>query len=238
MQGKPGKEQGGGVCILVKDSTEYFERKGINTLSGESNFEVCSVEIPNMIFLLISIYWPNSGREIESFFTCLTNLLKIISIIDNNIVTGGDLNVNFLKDSKLESFLSNLFLTYNFHILVKEATRVTATSSSCLDVIFTNFDKNYLKVHNQELGLSDHKGIELNVPLSTRFPCIFFISKRIFNGFNIEQFKSELSTIKWENIILTNKSVDENYENFKETLSKALNYNIIIIIIIFQLQKN
>lgn len=218
-------QEGGGVCILVKNSIDYYERNEINSISVQSVFEVCAIEIVSINFLIINLYWPNSARGIDTFLTCLEKVLKIISVkdINKNIIIGGDLNVNFLKESKLKRSISNLFHTYNFKQIVKEATRVTANSSSCLDVIFTNFNNNRLTVNIQELGFSDHKGIELNIPTLFQSSKNFFMAKRLYTNNNIQKFKNQLSIIEWENIILPNKSVNENYDNFIKTLSNALN---------------
>lgn len=218
-------QDGGGVCILIDNSIEYKERTDISALSVESNFEICAIDLLNVNKLLINVYWPNSTKGIETFFTCLEKLLKMITNKDKNkcITIGGDFNVDFLKESKLKRQLQNLMLTYDFHQLVKEPTRVTKNSSTCLDLIFVNYYNTDLKVNVQEFGFSDHKGVECNLPLAMRLPQYFTLYKRTFKEGTINKFKEELNTINWDSIILKNKNVNENYDNFIQTLQQALN---------------
>lgn len=57
----------------------------------------------------------------------------------------------------------NLFNIYNFHQNVKEPTRITAASTTCIDVIFTNLNKSGLPITVTEYGISEHKGITITL---------------------------------------------------------------------------
>lgn len=218
-------QEGGGVCILIKNSIEYCKREDITLLSVESNIELCAIELSNINLLLINLYWPNSSIGVEMFLERLENLLKMIMMKDKNkkIILGGDFNVNYFKECKLKRLLSNLLTTYNFQQIVKEPTRITTTSSTCLDLIFINFNNKELTVNVQELGFSDHRGVELSLPLKIGYLRNYTISKRIFNDTNTNKFKKEISTVRWDTIISKNTNVNENYNSFNEILKKALN---------------
>lgn len=69
---------GGGVCIFVNKSFECSGRLDIELLSVESIFEICAIEVPKANLLIVNLYWPNSKREIEVFYTCLEKLLELL----------------------------------------------------------------------------------------------------------------------------------------------------------------
>ena len=198
-------------------------------MSIESIIELSALEIPGAInLLLITLYWPNSSREVETFYLNLEKLLNMLLIKETkkNIIIGGDFNVNFLVNNKATRTLSTIMLKYNFHQLVRDATRVTRNSATCLDLVFVNFNYKDCKINTHEFGLSDHKGVELIIPISTNYPKIFTISKRIYNDFNINNFRYEIQNINWDHIIHKNKTINENYDCFYKTFKTALNKNI------------
>lgn len=154
--------EGGGVCILLQDDLEYVERQDIMDLSVEYVIEVCAVEITRLNILLLAIYW--NGRETEIFY----NQLKLILNLMTNkykkfkILIGGDFNVNILVKNRQNNLFLDFFLQYNFNQHIKEPTRVTSTSSTCLDLIFTNFVEN-CDSNVKDFGFSDHKSVCIKV---------------------------------------------------------------------------
>ena len=70
----------------------------------------------------------------------------------------GDFNKNLLnqhKDLEWENFATSL----GFSQLVCEPTRVTDTSSTLIDHIYSNFDENITSVHVSKIAVSDHYAI-------------------------------------------------------------------------------
>lgn len=231
---------GGGVFIMIRNGIEHYERPDITSLSLEMIFEVCAIELPKFNLLVVNLYWPNSKREIETFYSCLNKLLFIVSRKDINkrIVLGGDLNLDFLLNNNGKARLSNLMLSYNFHQRVREATRVTLSSFTCIDLLFTNFNVTDSKLSVQEFGFSDHKGVLFSIPTIPLKLKSLTIQKRIFNDKNLIQFKTELQNIKWDAIISINRSVNENYTSFDNTLGKLLNKCIPLKNIILKSEKS
>lgn len=219
------KHDGGGVCIFIKETLEYRERLDINSMSIEMIFEISAIELPKENLLIINLYWPNSKREIDVFYSCLDKLLTHISTKDStkNVVIGGDFNVDFLSNNNEKNRLSNLMLSHNFHQKVRKPTRVTSTSNSCIDLIFTNFSSKSVKVSVEEYGFSDHRGLLFSLPFLKKQIKQLSKFKRIFNKSNINKFKNELSTIIWEDVIRPDRSMNDNYNNFDDILRKTLN---------------
>lgn len=214
---------GGGVCIILKDSIECIECCDIRDMTIEYCIEVCACKLPKQNLLLITMYW---NRREEVIF--ISQLIKIMQYINNkyqkfNVIIGGDLNINTLENSVKSKQLIDLMLEFKFVQHIKEPTRISQTTSTCLDLIFTNFYDNKMYMTVEELGFSDHCGTIIHMILEQQSEHSFwFANKRLFNTSNILKFKSKLKTLNWDDIIQPNKNVDENYQSFHETLIHIL----------------
>ena len=77
----------------------------------------------------------------------------------DNLVILGDLNCDIShpdKGSTEGRALLDLMNEYNLTNLIREPTRVTATSITLIDVILTNRPRSFLTAGTFDLGLSDH----------------------------------------------------------------------------------
>lgn len=159
----------------------------------------------------------------------LEELLKLLinKYCKKKVIIVGDLNVNFLNSSNQTKRMTELFKRFNFIQNIKEPTRITRTSSTCLDIVFTNFNTQQLTINVRELGLSDHKGVEIAVPISlTTQSQTFLTRKRIFSRKNISLFKLQLQCVDWSRVIAADKNVNQNYNAFHDQLLKILDYCI------------
>lgn len=170
----------GGVCIFVKEGIKVIERTDIAELTTEYVFETCAVEIPKLNIILVLIYWPERNRQAELFFRSLEKLLHIVTLQNSNkkIIIGGDFNIDVLVPDNLTNTLNNLMKSYNFRQLIKEPTRITPTSATCIDLLFVNYEDNSLHTKGVEYGLSDHKGILINIHNTKRERENWYTKKR------------------------------------------------------------
>lgn len=216
---------GGGVCIILKDNVEHIERQDIERLTIEHVLEICAVEIVKFNIVLVTIYWNGKGADI--FYSQIKTILEYIQKNFNKkkIIMGGDFNVNVLANSKESKRLLNLFLEYNFKQQIKEPTRVTKTSSTCLDLIFTNFSGN-ATYSVQDFGFSDHKCSIMHLTdITTQIqnkPNFWYITKRNFSIKNMNKFKTQLQKIEWLKYISMNNTVDDNYNSLNNILYNTL----------------
>jgi hypothetical protein len=220
--------EGGGVCILVKEGNviDYTECCEIKNMSIEYNFEVCAIELPKYNLMLVNMYWPDSKRMPDTFYNCLFKLLEYLQKKRPNrdIVIGGDLNVNILDNSTSAATLLNLMASFNFNQHVKEPTRVTQCSATCLDHLFTNFTRTCLKVCVNDYGLSDHKALCVTIPiLKLKSSETWTEVKRKFNDHNIKCFKSTLQQIDLNKLFDETRNVNANFNSFITVLKSVLN---------------
>ena len=125
---------GGGVCLYVKNSINYFNR---NDLVGD-NLEAICIEVlkpSSASFIVGTIYRPPSAF-VDSFL----NFEQLVKLIDdeNKFYLLGDLNANMLDNSNnTTKHLNAIMELYQLTQIINSPTRVTMTSSSLLDVCIT-----------------------------------------------------------------------------------------------------
>src|ERR1700733_12446075 len=135
-----GKDGGGGVAVLVNESLQckLCDQLPINM----SSFEAIFIHItgPNSGPLLIgSLYRPPDGN-LELFHSELEKILNVVDKIKGTAYICGDYNLNLLNldtHKQTEDFF-NLMSTFLFRPLIQAPTRITSSSSTLIDNIFTN----------------------------------------------------------------------------------------------------
>ena len=114
----------------------------------------------------------------------------------------GDLNCDVSKfppdaHTRRLQFLS---CVYQLEQLINEPTRVTRTSATLIDLIFTNKKENIVKSGVIHLGISDHSLIfavrKFFTPKSRQN--VRYV--RNFKNFNATDFLNDLSQMPWENV--------------------------------------
>lgn len=153
----------GGSLILINDAFKFKNRKDITSLSVERTIELSCVELDELI--IVCAYRPPSGDFTVSESVMETVLKKISTNNNKKIIVCGDFNINLLESSALSIRLMSLFNSFNLKNLFFEPTRITASSATCLDNIFSNCDPvNKSVITNLT---SDHCGQKITV-LSTK----------------------------------------------------------------------
>lgn len=191
---------GGGVCIYIRTSMTYSLRNDF----ANDQYETLSIDIskPNSSpFNVTALYRP-PGCD-DDFFV---NLENIISTLDNehkDYYLLGDLNCNYLSEV-CNSQLSQLKLlsqVYQLNQLIDEPTRITSTTKTLIDVIFTNDCSRIVASGVSHVAISDHSLVytirKIAIPTQNTHK---YITTRDFKNFNPEKFKADLSSIPWNTI--------------------------------------
>uniref|UniRef100_A0A3B3CCL8 Reverse transcriptase domain-containing protein n=1 Tax=Oryzias melastigma TaxID=30732 RepID=A0A3B3CCL8_ORYME len=211
---KQGK--GGGVMIYVK---EKFDCTTIENLSDSLECTGITIKLsPEMSFVVIVIYRPPSAKDI--FFTHLTEILKKCN--NKETILLGDFNINWLDKSNSKK-LRQITTKFQMMQMMKTATRITKSSESMIDLIFTNKEERITKSYNLITGLSDHNLTLIIRKLSkTRYnnssrvnfnTVIPRISKR-----DLGSFDNEIQQIKWDQITC-NKNCQDATADFMKYFS-------------------
>lgn len=150
----------GGSLVLVSNKLKCKQRLDLVNLSIERTVELSCVELER--YIVICVYRPPSG-DFGLFESVMEDSLNKLKASNKSIILCGDFNVNILNDTPLSSRLLNLFRSFNLVNLFFEPTRVTESTSTCLDNIFTDCDS-LNKLVLSDLT-SDHNGLLVSFPM-------------------------------------------------------------------------
>ena len=225
--------QSGGLVMYVKDkfvnilerNDLKFKNKFIETLFIEIEIDARSI-ICGLIY-----HRPNSSKP--EFIQNLNSILDMISVENKKIYIFGDFNMNlFCYDSNnyvrdfVDSFHSN-----NLINLIDKPTRVSNTSATLLDQIWTNDYNSCINsgiVHN---NISDHFPVfaaftyNLSSIQSDKF---FEYEYRDFSLNNKNGFKEDLLNVDWT-LIFNSNNPNVSYDNFITIFLALFNKNFPIL---------
>ncbi|CAH0559723.1 unnamed protein product [Brassicogethes aeneus] len=133
----------GGSCILIReDIQDFHEVDEVKQCSIEGQLEVSCVANKKERMLILSIYRTCLG-SFDIFIQQLEAILNFISVkyLDFKTTICGDFNVNLLLESNDKVQFMDILHNFNFEQRIFQPTRVTKSTASLLDNIFTNFDQ-------------------------------------------------------------------------------------------------
>lgn len=188
---------GGSMIYVDKKYDVNIYNEFTDMINMEKHCELSCVYVVALKTYIISLYRSPTG-DFNVFLNLLMSLLEKIQHQHNNVILGGDFNVNFNKlDHKVTTLLDGL-KTYNLRKLVKFNTR----NDNCIDNVFSNIEKDLINVNSFETALSDHYGIAVCV----KYPKILkhgpeIVRHRPFTQLGKCNFFNFVSTINWNLVI-------------------------------------
>jgi len=216
----------GGAGIYIKSSLEY---ENLNNLSAchENISESIFVEIKNTHkknIVVGCIYRHHT--PIQTFISeYFNNLLIKASKSKKVFALLGDFNIDLSKygtHTDTEIFY-DLLSSSGFRPLILQPTRVTSTSATLIDNIFTNNLECFSKGGNITCAISDH---------FLQFSQIDIFDRQQYKGmpkyarnwriFNKNEFESELKNINWNNVTNQDIGTDQSFDNFYFKIEKLL----------------
>ena len=158
----------GGVAFYAKEDIEYqileYESE-LECLAGTFKFDEANTKS------FCVIYRPDAVR-FGKFLELFESLLEFLSTLKNDCIIFGDFNVDTLVDDSENKQYLNLLRAYGFSVQNNEPTRVTSTTATCIDHVSA---KSFLKIKTMKLTISDHYGLEAEIPF-------FFVFKEIIRS--------------------------------------------------------
>ena len=188
---------GGGVGMYLQSSLNYTISEDLKCNSGlyESIFVEIKCENSKNI-LLGCIYRPPEGsipnclEELEILLEKLRNEKKIIYI-------GGDFNINLLNysnDGNVSQFIE-LFLSLSLYPTINRPTRVSNSTNTLIDCIFTNFLGPATSGVIADTLVSDHFPIILSCNSDLKVSKPIKVKKRTFHPDKIKKFRNRLTVL-------------------------------------------
>lgn len=209
--------RGGGLLFYIKDHIVCKEIQ----YSVENDIECICLDVilsPQMSFILIGVYRPPSAKSV--YLEKLNAMLRECSS-KKEVIMMGDFNINW-EDKSCKKALKQITNKFDLAQLVKGPTRITSSSRTQIDLIFSNKPERVTKSFNMVTCLSDHNLIIIARKLtknrstfSTNIkPCQFRIPKS-----DVCQYENAIKNINWNELLL-GTNVDADTHVFLSTIQK------------------
>ena len=194
-------QAGGGVAILVRKSLNQFvslePSKNHRNLTFESIF--IDLKIPNQKPLMIGCIYKPPHSSITDYNREITKKVSQLKPHNNNLLIGGDFNIDLLKADTHEPTKQNIDTMLSLGLIprISSPTRITPHSATNIDNIYSNNIINPISSGIIINDISDHlpNFIILNSEVSRNITKPIKI--RNFCARNIERFINNLNTTDW-----------------------------------------
>jgi len=211
--------KGGGVMIYVKTTIQCKEIAWADCMDLEC-IGLNLILAPQMSFVLIVIYRPPSSNI--TFYENLKQLLKQCDF-NKEVIIMGDFNINW-EDKTVRKNLKQITDHFDMKQIINGPTRITNSTSSQIDLIFSNRAERILKTFNMLTGLSEHNLILVARKLSSKR---FIPFRRKYDSYGIpkrklDDFRKAVHQIEWEDILI-GKDQDEDSQIFSKKLESIIN---------------
>ena len=218
--------RGGGVALYMYKQLHVKIRTDIHIEGCEDLFvEIKNVKHKNQI---VGVIYRPPGNIVDGFLDKLDECLDIITHENKEVYLMGDYNIDMSKTDTLATKLQNIIMSYALHSHVNNPTRISQTSKTLLDNIFSNdIDSNnsingilYFDAsdHLPIFTIRDSASIE-----NTRKPIPKLYRKETDK--NIRLLYSDLTQELWEDVY-RESNVDKAYDIFLNRLLYYYEKNI------------
>lgn len=211
-------KSGGGLILYFRHSLNIKRRSDLEI----SNIETVWVEVclPNSKpFLICTVYRPpNASAEWIDLFE---KELSIAQTTGLEYLLMGDFNIDFGSCSN--SKWLNLIQLFDLSQLIKDATRVTETSSSLIDHAYTTNKENITECFVPTYAISDHFPICITRKVNSKIPKTEHIttSYRCFKTFDEISFLADLQ-YDLNNLEINRETIDEDFTALHSIIIKHL----------------
>lgn len=206
----------GGVTILCRSGYITKKIEEIDLLSEEKDCEVAAA-------IILCVYRAPNG-DVEKFLQILAEILNILQKRQKRVFIYGDFNINLLSESKLKHDFSLLIGSFGYEILIKQPTRITENSSTCINNCLSNHS-NSGDIFTLNCHMSDHLAI------INKFKCkqksanrnLTRIKFRPLSHVKINNCVTYLKELNWEVLLNDFQDTDSMFNYFLKILMNSLN---------------
>ena len=192
---------GGGVCFYVKNSINFTVRSDLH-MDALENLCLEIHKPKTRPFVIVTWYRPpDSPIGIFSPFESLIGKLDSENV---EFFVLGDMNCDMVtaRYDNDTSKLKNIADVYGLEQLIAEPTRITPTSSTLIDLIYTNCSDKIACSGVCHVGISDHSMVYVYRKLSLNGMSNGHnsITYRNFRKFDCQNFRDDIQSQCWNNV--------------------------------------
>ena len=201
---------GGGIAMFIRSNVPFMRAKKLENLTGIETLAV-RVKLAKSWITVVGLYRPPS--LIKSIWRPeLQNILETATMNSESVFCLGNFNCDMLdlnRPPKDGRDLLDIMDIFDFENLTHEATRVTKTSESLLDLIITNSKSRVLQAGVVNPQISDHALVYAILRASAPTSRSQKIHFRNLKNFNIDNFCSDLKDAPFITIMNCFEDVDD-----------------------------
>ena len=211
----------GGVCTYISDKLAYNDKP--NLLDNHIEAIFVDILLPKTKPILVgTCYRPPNDNNFYSNLE--TMLLQNVNFHEQEIFILGDFNtdVNSTRGSSLCKSLMSWMKSMDLHQLIKDATQITANSSTVLDLIITSEQDKISQSGVLDYQISDHCPIfcTRKVP-KYKFNCHIFVKLRSLKNYDVDEFRKHLREVNWFEVINC-ENIDSCWSSFKSLFMQVV----------------
>lgn len=211
----------GGVIVLYKDSKiVHMKPLVISHLCEERVLEASGAVFTlknNFDVKIVSIYRSPIEANLDSFFEKFRYLLNYLCKNNGLLVISGDINIDLLLNSDAKIYFTNLLLAYNLKLVNTGPSRITQSSSTCIDFVCSNFS-NGIDCITDFNGLSDHSAQIIHSKININDVSPEWYLARRYTSSGYRELNYYLSLQSWMEIYNT-YTVEDGFQAFVTTLN-------------------
>ena len=195
-----------GIAVYVKNSLKgtVIYRKDLTF----ENIECIWLEIitkKKKAPIFICILYRNGKLKLNEFYESFTHMLDNVTNLTktSELIITGDFNIDLLHTP--QKWTQTLKL-HNLYSLINIPTRITDSSATCIDHIYTNQKQKIIDFGIENCSISDHNFVfcsKISDNIKQKFKGHKYISYRSMKNFNITDFQSDLHNTPFDNVYST-----------------------------------
>ena len=209
--------RGGGVMVYVPEQFRVIRRKELEDNAVEALW--IEVRTVNRVVLVCNVYRPPDAPAV--WFDDFASMMERAAGERAERIVLGDFNCNMLKRDGIALKLEGATLEYGLVQVMNCPTRVTETSESMIDLMFTSEPEVLRSVGCEEVGLSDHGLIYgiLDTSVQKQQQCLRLI--RCLRKCDVEALLSDLDTAPWS-VMDSFEDIDSRWEYWKSLFEQIV----------------
>ena len=201
-------KSGGGVSIYIKQHIKYDLREDMSMLNEA--IETVFIEIGKGQFMspkdvVIGVIYRPPNTDISIFNNYLSDILSSVKSENKCIYLMGDFNVNLLNTDThvLSNDFLNLMYSHAFIPLITKPTRISKSSATLIDNIFSNDINNDVLFNGIfYTDITDHLPVftiaKYSSDLNTKNEYSY---KRVYSSKYIADFSNMLHNVEWNSVL-------------------------------------
>ena len=142
-----------GLC--VRKSLKYYQQPDLEFISADFENLFIEVHTASGKNTIVGVVYRHPTPNINEFQVQFLNTLNKLNHAKQGYVICGDFNIDLKSDTSNTNYLNALHSEGCINVITKP-TRITATSATLLDHIYTNLTRNIAKRAILTYEISDH----------------------------------------------------------------------------------